>query len=127
MIKTGIKGQESMIVTADDTALAVGSGTLEVLATPRIAALMEMTAWKSIDHELEEGTSTVGTLLSLQHLAPTPAGSAVRCESELTEVNGRELTFLLTAYDNAGVIARAEHRRVIITTDRFLKKAAARS
>lgn len=126
MLQTGIKGQEQMTVTASDTALAVGSGTLEVLATPKIAALMEETAWKSINHELDESTSTVGTSLSLQHLSPTPVGAVVRCESELTEVNGRELTFHLTAYDNAGVIAKAEHKRFIIFTERFLKKAAGR-
>lgn len=126
MIQTGIKGQQTMNVTADDTALAAGSGTLEVLATPKVGALMEMTAWKSIDSELEEGTSTVGTLLSLQHLAPTPVGAEVRCESELTGINGRELIFQIAAYDNAGLIAKAEHRRVIIFKDRFLKKAAGR-
>lgn len=126
MIQTGIKGQETMIVTAADTALAVGSGTLEVLATPKVAALMEQTAWKSIDSELEEGTSTVGTLLSLQHLSPTPVGGSVRCESELTAVNGRELTFQLSAYDNAGLIATAEHKRFLIYKERFLKKASER-
>lgn len=127
MIQTGIKGQQEMTVTATDTALAAGSGTLEVLATPKVAALMEQTAWKSINSELEEGTSTVGTFLSLQHLSPTPVGASVRCESELIAVNGRELTFQLSAYDNAGLIATAEHKRFIIFTERFLKKASERA
>ncbi len=126
MIQIGIKGQENMVVGASDTALAAGSGTLEVLATPRVAALMEMTAWKSVSGELEPGTSTVGTWLSLEHLAPSPVGASIHCESELTAVNGRELAFAITACDNTGVIARAEHKRVIITTERFLKKASGR-
>ncbi len=126
MIQIGIKGQEDMIVTATDTASAVGSGTLEVLATPRVAALMEMTAWKSVSSELEPGASTVGTWLALEHLAPSPVGASIHCESELTEINGRELTFTVIACDNTGIIAKAEHKRVIITADRFLKKAAGR-
>lgn len=126
MIQTGIKGHQEMTVTYTDTALGAGSGTLEVLATPQVAALMEMTSWKSINDLLEPGTSTVGTFLSLEHLAPSPVGASITCDSELIAVNGRELVFTVTAHDNTGLIARAEHKRAIITVDRFLTKAAAR-
>lgn len=126
MICEGITGKHEMVVLAEDTARAVGSGTLEVLATPRVAALMELTAWKSIEKELEEGSTTVGTMLSLQHLAPTPVGGRVWCESRLEHVNGRELTFHLTAGDDSGVIAQAEHKRFLVDSDRFQKKAEGR-
>lgn len=126
MITKGLRGTNEVSVSAEDTASAMGSGTLDVLATPRIAAWMEMTAWKSLGDELEEGKSTVGTLLSLEHLAPTPVGAAVRCESLLEEINGRELTFTLSAFDNSGLIAQASHKRVIIDNERFLKKAEGR-
>lgn len=126
MICEGITGRCELVVSKEDTAAAVGSGTLDVLATPRVAALMEMAAWKSVGEELEEGSTTVGTMLSLEHLAPTPVGGSVWCESVLETVNGRELTFRLTASDQTGVIARAEHKRFIVDIDRFQKKAEGR-
>lgn len=126
MVKEGIIGICEMVVRVEDTAAAVGSGTLNVLATPRVAALMEQTAWESLGDELDEGSTTVGTLLSLSHLAPTPVGGTVRCESRLERAEGRELTFVLTASDESGVIARAEHKRVIVDCDRFQKKAEQR-
>lgn len=126
MICEGITGRCELVVSPKDTAAAVGSGTLEVLATPRVAALMEMTAWKSVEKELEEGSTTVGTMLSLEHLAPTPVGGAVWCESRLLKAEGRELTFRLTAGDASGIIARSEHKRFIVDSVRFQKKAEGR-
>lgn len=126
MISEGITGTCDFVVSKEDTAAAVGSGTLEVLATPRVAALMEMTAWKSIEKELEEGSTTVGVLLSLKHLAPTPVGGTVHFESFLEKVNARELTFRLTARDDAGMIAQAEHKRFVVDSVRFQKKAEGR-
>ncbi|MCC8024938.1 MAG: thioesterase family protein [Clostridium sp.] len=127
MISKGLIGKSELIVSEQDTAAAVGSGTLNVLATPKVAALMELTAWKSLGDGLEEGATTVGTFLSLSHLAPTPVGARVQCESCLEEINGKELTFRLTASDGSGIIARAEHKRVIVNTARFLSKAESRT
>lgn len=126
MICEGITGKYELVVSEEDTAAAMGSGTLNVLATPRMAALMEMTAWKSLGDGLEHGCTTVGTWLSLEHLAPTPVGGIVRCESRLECINGRELTFRLTASDDSGLIGRAEHKRVIVDSARFQKKADGR-
>lgn len=124
MLTAGIKGREEVLVTESNTAKAMGSGTLDVFATPAMTALMEMTAWKSVASELEEGEGTVGTLLQITHDAPTPLGLKVWCESELTEVDGRRLVFYVTAYDETGKIGEGRHERFIINNAKFMAKAA---
>ena len=123
MLETGIKGYQELTVTEGDTAKAHKSGTLDVLATPRMAALMEETAWRSVAGELEEGMGTVGIKLDLGHLAPTPVGMKVWCESLLTGVDGRKLTFSITVFDGAGKIGEGLHERFIIEETKFQAKA----
>ena len=127
MLNTGLKTSMTMRVTGAHTALAVGSGTLEVFATPMLAALMEETAWRSVAPYLEDGQSSVGTRLELDHLAATPVGMKVTCESTLTEVDGRTLIFTITAHDAKGLIGQARHTRVIIDAARFMSKAVQRA
>lgn len=123
MLQAGIKGYQEIIVTAEDTAKVYKSGTLDVLATPRMAALMEETAWKSVSGLLDAGMGTVGIRLELDHLAPTPIGMKVYCESELEKADGRKLTFSITAKDEKGEIGRAVHERFIIEEEKFQSKA----
>lgn len=123
MLDAGIKGQQEMIVASEDTAAVYKSGTLQVLATPRMAALMEETAWRSVAKYLEPGMGTVGIRLELDHLAPTPVGMKVQCESVLEEAEGRKLTFSITARDEKGEIGRAVHQRFIVEEEKFQKKA----
>ncbi|MCB6991936.1 thioesterase family protein [bacterium 210820-DFI.6.37] len=123
MLEAGIKGIQKTEVTEEKSALAMGSGTLKVFATPAMIALMEETAWKSVAEHLEEGCGTVGTGLDIQHTAATPIGMTVTCESELTEVDGRKLTFRLTAKDEAGVIGQGTHQRFIVQNEKFQAKA----
>ena len=123
MLEAGIKGYQELTVTEGDTAKAHKSGTLDVLATPRMAALMEETAWRSGAGELEEGMGTVGIKLDLGHLAPTPVGMKVWCESLLTGVDGRKLTFSITVFDGAGKIGEGLHERFIIEETKFQAKA----
>lgn len=122
-MKTGIKGTQSVVVGESNTAKAVGSGTLDVFATPSMIALMEETAWKSVAGELDEGCSTVGTHLDISHDAPTPAGKTVTCESELVQIDGRKLTFMVRAYDERGEIGKGIHERFIVNNEKFMKKA----
>lgn len=122
-MQTGIKGKQSIKVDETNTARTMGSGTLDVFATPAMIALMEQTAWKSVESELEEGTGTVGTHLEVSHDAPTPLGMEVTCESVLTAVNGRELTFEVKAYDERGMVGKGIHKRFIIKEERFMEKA----
>lgn len=127
MIETGIKGTAELTVSAADTARARRSGTLDVLATPALAELIERCCWESIAEYLDEGQTTVGTRLELYHNAPTPVGMAVRCESVLTSVDRRALSFQVRAYDAAGEIATAEHDRFIVDAQRFQAKADAKA
>lgn len=123
MLQTGLKGYQEITVTTEDTAKVYKSGTLEVLATPRMAALMEETAWKSVAEHLDAGMGTVGIRLELDHLAPTPVGMRVYCESVLENVDGRKLTFSIIAKDEKGEIGKAQHERFIIEEVKFQNKA----
>ncbi len=123
MLETGAKGCQELTVTKEDTAVVHKSGTLKVLATPRMAALMEETAWKSVADDLEPGMGTVGIRLELDHLAPTPIGMKVQCESVLEKVEGRKLTFSIMAKDEKGIIGKAVHERFVIEEEKFQSKA----
>lgn len=127
MLQPGICGHAELCVTTADTARALGSGELPVLATPAVAALIEKACWQAVAPELEPGKGTVGTRLALAHTAPTPVGMTVRCDCTLTAVDGRRLTFTARVCDVAGEVAHAEHERVVIDNDRFTAKAQAKT
>ena len=126
MLEAGICGHETVAVTAENTARAMGSGTLEVFATPALAALAEKTCWESVAPALEPGTGTVGTELSLEHTAPTPVGMHVTCDSELIAVDGRKLTFEVTLRDEKGQVGHGMHQRFVIDEKKFFAKAQAK-
>lgn len=123
MLTIGIKGTLERTVTEGLTAQAMGSGELPVFATPAVVALAEETAWKSVSPELEEGQGTVGTLMELSHIAATPLGMKVRCESELVEIDRRKLVFLVKVYDEKEKVAEGRHERFIVDNAKFLAKA----
>lgn len=126
MLETGIKNRKNIVVTEAQSAKQIGSGSLNVFATPSMIALMEAASYESVTKYLEEGSGTVGISISVKHLAATPIGMKVTCESELIKVNGRTLTFSVKAYDEAGLIGEGEHERCIIYNDRFQQKADAK-
>ena len=126
MLETGIKGTRTVTVNEDNTAKAMGSGTLDVFATPALIALMEETCWRSVANELEEGCGTVGTLLEIKNTAPTPVGMKVTCESTLTEVDGRRLVFEVIARDAKGVVGEGKHERFVVQNEKFQVKANAK-
>ena len=126
MLETGIQGKKELMVTKENTAKVMGSGTLDVFATPSMIALMEETAWTSVQSELEEGSGTVGTALNVKHVSATPVGMKVTCETELVKVDGRALTFSVKAYDEAGLIGEGEHERFIVYNEKFQSKADAK-
>lgn len=126
MLETGIKGRKEIIVTQEKTAKAMGSGTLDVFATPAMIALMENTAYESVAGELEEGSGTVGTALNVRHVAATPVGMKVICETELVKADGRALTFSVKAFDEKGLIGEGEHERFIVFNEKFQAKADAK-
>ena len=124
-ITIGSKGTASVQVDETNLAVAVGSGSLPVFATPMMIAAIENTAAASVAGELEEGKTTVGTLVNVSHVAATPEGMEVRIETELPEIapNGKILTFKVAAYDEAGLIGEGTHQRAIVAKERFEQKA----
>lgn len=125
-MEIGIKGRAETVVTHENTAKFVGSGELEVFATPQMIALMEQAAASSVAPRLEEGQGTVGTLLNVSHDAATPLGMKVWAETELVEIDRRRLVFEVKAFDECGLIGKGKHERFIISNDKFLAKVNAK-
>ena len=125
-MEKGIKGEGEIIVTEGNTAQALGSGSLAVLATPAMVALMEKTARLSVAPYLEEGQSTVGTLVNVKHLAASPVGMRITCKTELVDIDRRRLVFHVECSDEAGLIGEGEHERFIIDEAKFMAKAEAK-
>lgn len=121
-MEIGAKFKVTIKVEEKDTAKAYGSGTLDVLATPRMIALMEESAYKCIDKYLEEGQSSVGTYLDVKHLSATPVGMDVYAESEIIEVDGRRVVFSVKSYDEKGLIGEGKHERFIVFSEKFVSK-----
>lgn len=126
MLNVGIKGTKTEKVVKENTAEAVGSGTLPVYATPAMIALIEATASQSVAPFLEEGKSTVGTHLDIAHSAPSPIGIEVTCETELIEIDRRRLVFTVVVKDSAREIGSGKHERFIVDNEKFLSKAESR-
>lgn len=125
-VTLGMTGRAENLVEREDTAREVGSGALLVYATPCLAALMEAAACEAVAAGLEEEETTVGTELNLRHTAATPVGMEVRAEAVVTAVEGRVISFEIHAFDEAGEIGSATHKRVCVGSQRFLEKAYAK-
>ena len=123
MLEIGMSGRQTLTVSQEFTAQAMGSGELPVFATPAMIALMEKTAWTSVAGALAEGQGTVGTLMNVKHLAATPIGCEVTCETTLIEIDRRRLVFEVCCKDSAGVIGEGTHERFIVDNERFLENA----
>ena len=114
------------IVSEEKLACNVGSGSVEVFATPMMIALIEKCAAACVQDELPEGDATVGTMLNVSHVAATPVGMKVTATAVITAVEGRKISFAVKAEDECGLIGEGTHERVIIHTDRFNEKAKAK-
>ncbi len=122
MLEVGIKGHQEMTVTEEFTAKSMGSGVMDVYATPAMLALMEKTAFTSVADQLNEGCGSVGIRVEIEHVAPSPVGMKITCDSELIEIEGRKLIFSVEAYDEAGLIGKGIHERFIIESEKFQQK-----
>ena len=121
-LKAGMKFTREIEVTYELTADAVHSGGQEVFATPMMIGLMENAAWSLAEECMEEGYSTVGTLVNVKHVSATPIGATVRAEAELVEIDGRRLVYKVAAYDDKGLIGEGDHERFIINCEKFMAK-----
>ena len=125
-IPVGAKGRVDGNVTDQLTAAAVGSGSVEVFATPYMVAAMENAACEAIRPYYGEGENSVGTKLEITHDAATPVGMKYWAEAEVTEVDRRRIVLKVTAYDETGIIGSGTHERFIIQMEKFLAKAEAK-
>ena len=121
-IASGIGGKQEIRVEQKDTAIVYGSGDVEVFATPAMIALMEMTANKSVKALLPQECISVGIEINAKHIKASKVGSLITCESFLSKVEGKRLSFNIIAYDEEGKIGEATHNRVIVEKDKFLSK-----
>lgn len=111
-------------VEEENLAIAMGSGSLMVLATPAVVALMEGAAAELADLELDnEELTTVGTMISIEHTSPDPLGAEITAEARLINSDGRTFNFEVTAYDKKGEIAKGTHTRVCVKAEKFQMKA----
>jgi fluoroacetyl-CoA thioesterase len=121
----GLSASVTLVVEDADTAEAVGSGDVPVLATPRVVALAEQATVEAVMDELAAETTTVGYEVQLTHLAPTAVGGKVVAEATLEYIEGRRLTFRVSVNDSRGLVAAGRITRVIVVRDRFIERARA--
>lgn len=122
LIQPGMVGEQETTVTDGQTARHLGSGGLDVFATPAMIALMEGAAVNAIDPHLPEGQASVGTALDVRHIAATPLGQKVRARAEVTAVEGRQITLHVQAWDEQELIGEGEHTRFVIDVERFARR-----
>lgn len=121
-LKPGLTGTAETVVRETNTALAMGSGSLHVFATPCMIALMEQAACNAVAACLDEESTSVGTLVNVTHDAATGMGKAVTATATLVEVQGRKLVFEVTAADEDKQIGKGTHERFIVNKEKFMAK-----
>jgi predicted thioesterase len=122
-VEPGLCAEVQATVSQEDTALALHSGEVPVLGTPKVVALCEEASVAAVAGHLGPGETTVGHTIQLDHVAPTRVGTVVRAEATLLKVNGRRLTFSVSVNDARGLVAAGKMTRVVVATDRFMDKA----
>lgn len=122
-MEVGIKDRKEILVDEDNTALKLGSGSMEVFATPAMVSLIEKTCWESIDEYLEDKQTSVGISLKITHESASPIGMKVWCKSELIDIDRNKLTFKAEVFDEKGLIGRGIHERFVVDSEKFLERA----
>jgi predicted thioesterase len=122
-VEPGIRAEIQIQVTLETLASQWESGIVDVFSTPAMIGLMEKAAENAIRPYLDPGETTVGTMVSVKHLAPTPPGMRVRAVATLKNVEGRKLLFAVEAFDELEKIGEGEHERFVVDRERFTQKA----
>lgn len=121
-MEIGLTFTSTTVVDNINTAVALGSGDMEVFATPAMVALMENAAMNAVAPHLEAGQTTVGTEISTTHIKASALGATITATATLTAIEGRKLTFAVTAHDGDNIIGEGTHTRFIVDRERFLAK-----
>ena len=121
-VAVGLKGEARLTVGEADTARALGSGDVDVLGTPRLVALFEQATVEAIADMIEPDQTTVGMRVQIDHLQPTPVGAEVVVEASLDKIEGRRISFTVTASDSGGLVAAGKVTRVVVDRARFMSK-----
>jgi predicted thioesterase len=121
-MEVGLKYESTVVVSPSNTAATLGSGDMDVFATPAMVALMENAAMLAVAAHMPEGSATVGTQMNTSHIKASPLGATITASAELTEVEGRKLTFAVKAWDEKGTIGEDVHTRFVVDRERFLSK-----
>ncbi len=121
-IVIGMNAEQEFLVEEQYTAGYVGSGSMNVLATPSLVAFVERVAYNLLQESLPNGASNVGSYVEMHHLTPSPAGSIVRVICQVEEINGHKIQLKFEAWDTWEKIAEGLHSRVVIDASRFIYK-----
>ena len=122
-LTVGLTNEKSVAVSIENTAVAMGSGTLRVFATPALIALCEGCCAESVEDLLGEGITSVGVKVEIEHLAASPIGASILCKCKLVAVDGRRLDFEAEVYDNKQLIGKGKHTRFTVNAEKFVEKA----
>ncbi|MGB6059379.1 MAG: hotdog domain-containing protein [Microthrixaceae bacterium] len=121
-VRPGLSATVNLVVSDEDTAIAMKTGVVPVLATPRVVALIEEAAVLAVHPDLDEGCSTVGVRVQMEHISPTAVGETVTAEASLEKIEGRRLIFHVAVRDSRGLVAAGKVTRVLINVEQFLEK-----
>jgi len=123
-LQPGLCAVVTLVVGEADTAMALRTGDVAVLATPRLVALVEEATVRAVEGQLPEGTTTVGYRVQVDHLAPVPVGDEIQAEAVLETVESRRLTYRVSVTDARGLVGAGRITRVVVERDRFMERAA---
>ena len=122
MLTSGLYYESMTVASTTNSAVAMGSGDMDVFATPSMVALMQNAAMKCVADKLPEGSATVGVEISTSHIKASKLGAVITASATLVEVDGRRLTFEVKAWDADGDIGKGKHVRFIVDREKFLSK-----
>ncbi len=122
MIEPGMRFESAAEVGPDNTASVMGSGDMEVLATPSMVALMENAAMRAVERALPEGSTTVGTRIDVSHVRASAPGEPITATAEVTESDGRRIVFCVRASDSQGLIGEGTHERFVVDRKKFMAR-----
>ena len=122
ILSPNLTGTASTTVDHTNTAASLGSGLVLVFGTPALVALLELAAVHAVANSLPPGSTSVGTLVDVRHLAATPMGMRVRAQATRPAVEGRRLTFAVEAYDEVEKVGEGTHTRVVVDAERFVQR-----